>query len=151
MQHPSKSLVACIAVAGSALAQGLGSVSIESVSGCAAVVSTTDICNTCVTMACVVPATITAGCNGCGETPPTIYRSFPCDGGCENIGCQTIYTIATETDNCELTIMMARLPGRPDRPDRPDKPDKPDKPAKLDRRRWSHANSESKPGYLDWR
>ncbi|KAK3294169.1 uncharacterized protein B0H64DRAFT_374990 [Chaetomium fimeti] len=101
MHYLSKSLAACVALAGSALSQsgGIGSVSIESVSGCAAVVSTTHICSTCVTMACVVPATVTAGCDGCGETPPTIYRSFPCDEGCDNIGCQTIYSVATATDN----------------------------------------------------
>lgn len=71
-------------------------------------VSTTDICLTCVTMACVAPATITAGCSGCGETPPTIYRSFPCDQGCDNIGCKTVFSIVTATDN-ECELVMARL------------------------------------------
>ncbi|EAQ87434.1 hypothetical protein CHGG_04053 [Chaetomium globosum CBS 148.51] len=82
----------------SALSQELGSASIDSVSGCAAVVSTTNVCSTCVTMECVAPATITAGCGSCDETPPTIYRSFPCDQGCDNIGCKTVFSVETATD-----------------------------------------------------
>ncbi|KAH6632508.1 hypothetical protein F5144DRAFT_593245 [Chaetomium tenue] len=85
--------------AGSAFSQELGSASIDSVSGCAAVVSTTDVCSTCVTMECIALATITAGCGSCGETPPTIYRSFPCDEGCDNIGCKTLFSVVTATDN----------------------------------------------------
>lgn len=87
-----------------AVAQQSSAVSIVSVSGCAAVVSTTDVCTTCMTVACVVPATITAGCGDCGESPPTIYRSFPCDEGCNNLGCKTVYSIVTATtdSDCEL-------------------------------------------------
>ncbi|KAL2171528.1 hypothetical protein VTG60DRAFT_2696 [Thermothelomyces hinnuleus] len=73
------------------------SASIVSVSGCAAVVSTTDICSTCLAAACVVPATITAGYGDCPESPPTVYRSFPCDEGCYNIGCRTVYSVVTAT------------------------------------------------------
>ncbi|KAK4155879.1 hypothetical protein C8A00DRAFT_13135 [Chaetomidium leptoderma] len=75
------------------------SASIESVSGCAAVVSTTDICTTCVTAACVIEATVTAGCGGCAATAPTIYHSFPCDQGCGGLGCKTIYNVVTATDS----------------------------------------------------
>ncbi|KAG7287203.1 hypothetical protein NEMBOFW57_006708 [Staphylotrichum longicolle] len=88
--------------AATALAQDVGSVSIASVSGCPAVVSTTMICSTCMTAACVVPATIVAGCGSCPATPPTIYRGFPCDQGCSNLGpCKTIYEIVTASDLCD--------------------------------------------------
>ena len=62
------------------------------------------ICSTCATAACVVPATITAGCGSCPATPPTVYRSFPCDQGCSNLGpCKTLYEIVTASDLCECT------------------------------------------------
>ncbi|KAL2165026.1 hypothetical protein VTH06DRAFT_322 [Thermothelomyces fergusii] len=87
-----------MAGAAPAIAQETTSASIVSVSGCAAVVSTTDICSTCVAAACVVPVTITAGCGGCPESPPTVYRSFPCDEGCDNLGgCRTVYSVVTAT------------------------------------------------------
>ncbi|KAK3389267.1 hypothetical protein B0H63DRAFT_463296 [Podospora didyma] len=67
-----------------------------SVSGCAAVVSTTDICSTCFTADCVVLATITVNTDcGCPATPVTIYSSHPCDLGCDGLGCGTAYTVVT--------------------------------------------------------
>lgn len=54
------------------------------------------------TAACVAPATIVAGCGSCPATPPTIYRAFPCDQGCSNLGpCKTVYEIVTASDLCE--------------------------------------------------
>ncbi|KAK4032697.1 hypothetical protein C8A01DRAFT_20258, partial [Parachaetomium inaequale] len=102
--------------AGPALAQEgtESSASILSVSGCAAVVSTTDICTTCVTAACVVPATITAGCGGCGDAPPTVYRSFPCDQGCDNIGCKTVYSVVTATESVCAASPSPTPTGGPD-------------------------------------
>ncbi|KAK4233347.1 hypothetical protein C8A03DRAFT_38946 [Achaetomium macrosporum] len=100
MHYMFKFLTTCVAVAAQALCQGTETVSLESVSGCAAVVSTTAICSTCMTIDCVVPATITAGCGSCPDTPPTIYRSFPCDQGCSNLGgCKTVYSVVTASDN----------------------------------------------------
>jgi len=65
------------------------------------------ICSTCATAACVVPATITAGCGSCPAVPPTVYRSFPCDQGCSNLGpCKTLYEIVTASDLCECTYSL---------------------------------------------
>ncbi|KAK3307175.1 uncharacterized protein B0T15DRAFT_501728 [Chaetomium strumarium] len=85
-------------LAAPALSQSGTIATLESVSGCAAVVSTTAICSTCMTVDCVVPATITAGCGTCPDTPPTIYRSYGCDEGCgaEGLGgCKTVYSVVT--------------------------------------------------------
>ncbi len=69
--------------------------------------STTDICSTCVTAACVVEATVTAGC-GCPETPVTIYHSYPCELGCDALtACGTFYKVVTATD-CELSLFLSR-------------------------------------------
>ncbi|KAK4099222.1 hypothetical protein N658DRAFT_430307, partial [Parathielavia hyrcaniae] len=82
-----------------ALGQDITSVSIPSVSGCAAVALTREVCNTCVTLACIVEATITAGCDGCPAPPPTIYRSSPCDQGCAGLGgCQTTFRVVSPPD-----------------------------------------------------
>ncbi|KAK0643741.1 hypothetical protein B0T16DRAFT_416558 [Cercophora newfieldiana] len=62
---------------------------------CPAAVSTTDICSTCVTAACVIEATITAAC-GCPNPPETIFSSHPCSLGCGGLGCATVYTVVTE-------------------------------------------------------
>jgi hypothetical protein len=73
-------------------------------------VSTTDVCSTCVTAACVVPATVTAGCGTCADTAPTIFRSFPCDEGCDNLGCKTVYEVVTATDNaCEFALVFCEF------------------------------------------
>ena len=54
------------------------------------------------TAACVLEATITAGCDGCSDVPPTVYRSFPCDQGCTSLGCKTVYTVVTASGSaCE--------------------------------------------------
>ncbi|SPQ25366.1 d518b934-6f69-4895-b448-2939b611c5c5 [Thermothielavioides terrestris] len=98
MPRVFKALALCVAFVDSALAQITESASIVYVSGCAAVVSTTDVCSTCLTIDCVVPATITAGCDGCPTAAPTVYRSFPCDQGCNVVGCKTVYTVVTATD-----------------------------------------------------
>lgn len=91
--------VSSITFAGQALAQG--PITLESVSGCAAVVSTTSVCPTCVTLQCIVQATVTAGCDSCPVTAvPTIYREYPCEGPCPD-GCRTDYTVLTaEADMC---------------------------------------------------
>ncbi|KAK4096212.1 hypothetical protein N658DRAFT_527903 [Parathielavia hyrcaniae] len=100
-------LVAFAALAAPTLCQDITSVSIPSVSGCGAVALTREICNTCVTLACIVEATITAGCDGCPAPPPTIYRSFPCDQGCGGLGgCQTTYRVVTPPDGvCETALL----------------------------------------------
>ncbi|KAK4134652.1 hypothetical protein BT67DRAFT_441817 [Trichocladium antarcticum] len=105
MRLSHKTLATCAAVAAPALAQITDSLSLESVSGCAAVVSTTDICSTCMAVACVVPATVTAGCGGCAETAPTIFRSHGCDRGCDGLGgCKTVYTVVTSSgDVCSVS------------------------------------------------
>jgi len=69
------------------------------VSGCPAAVSTTDICTTCVTAACVIEATVTVSCE-CPNPPMTIYSSHPCDLGCDGLGCATVYKV--ETAACEF-------------------------------------------------
>lgn len=87
------------------VATGLSSAPV-SAPGCAPVVSTTDICSTCVTAACVVPATVTAGC-GCPDPPATVFRSHPCDLGCEGLGgCRTVYTVvrADGDGECEFAF-----------------------------------------------
>ncbi|KAL2121343.1 hypothetical protein VTJ04DRAFT_5370 [Mycothermus thermophilus] len=91
--------LSAITFAGQALAQG--PITLESVSGCAAVVSTTSVCPTCVTLQCIVQATVTAGCDSCPVTAvPTIYREYPCEGPCPD-GCRTDYTVLTaEADMC---------------------------------------------------
>ncbi|KAK0620077.1 hypothetical protein B0T14DRAFT_603741 [Immersiella caudata] len=71
-----------------------GSATLTAVS-CPAAVSTTDICSTCVTAACVIEATITAAC-GCPNPPLTIFSSHPCSLGCGGLGCATVYTVVTE-------------------------------------------------------
>ncbi|KAL2196947.1 hypothetical protein P885DRAFT_60942 [Corynascus similis CBS 632.67] len=110
MHRFSGTLATCMALVAQAVAQQSSAVSIVSVSGCAAVVSTTDVCTTCMTVACVVPATITAGCGDCGESPPTIYRSFPCDEGCNNLGCKTVYSIVTATTDSDCTASPTPTP-----------------------------------------
>ncbi|KAK0750897.1 hypothetical protein B0T18DRAFT_478048 [Schizothecium vesticola] len=66
------------------------------VSGCAAALSTTSICSTCVTAACVYEETITVSC-GCPSPPLTIFASHPCELGCDNLGCGTITKVVTES------------------------------------------------------
>ena len=68
------------------------------------------------TAACVLEATITAGCDGCSDVPPTVYRSFPCDQGCTSLGCKTVYTVVTASGSaCESSphyrcqIVFSRL------------------------------------------
>ncbi|KAK3379656.1 hypothetical protein B0T24DRAFT_612568 [Lasiosphaeria ovina] len=93
------------AVSGPALT---ASPSLQSVSGCAAVVSTTDICSTCFTADCVILATITVNTNcGCPATPATIYSSHPCALGCGGLGCGTAYTVVTATgiEGCGVTAI----------------------------------------------
>ncbi|KAK1831291.1 hypothetical protein QBC39DRAFT_351561 [Podospora conica] len=65
------------------------------VSGCAAAVSTTSICSTCVTAACIYEETMTVSC-GCPSPPVTIYASHPCELGCDNLGCGTFTKVVTE-------------------------------------------------------
>ncbi|KAL2018667.1 hypothetical protein VTK56DRAFT_502 [Thermocarpiscus australiensis] len=90
-----KALAACLAVTAVALCQ-FETPSPVSVSGCAAAVSTTDICTTCVTADCVILATVTISC-GCPDPPATIFRSHPCDRGCSGLGCATVYTVVTSS------------------------------------------------------
>ncbi|KAL2177787.1 uncharacterized protein P884DRAFT_199726 [Thermothelomyces heterothallicus CBS 202.75] len=111
-----------------AIAQEAMSASIVSVLGCPAVVSTTDVCSTCVAAACVVPATITAGCGDCPESPPTVYRSFPCEEGCNNIGCRTVYSVVTATGS---VCPAAPTPTPSQDPDNPADGDDPTEPATL--------------------
>ena len=67
------------------------------------------------TAACVYEATITAGCDGCSDVPPTVYRSFPCDQGCTSLGCKTVYTVVTasgsacESPHYRCQIVFSRL------------------------------------------
>ncbi|KAL2258517.1 hypothetical protein VTK26DRAFT_8149 [Humicola hyalothermophila] len=106
MHFVFKAVAALLAIAGQALSQTTASPSLQSVSGCAAVVSTTAICSTCMTIACVEPVTVTAGCGTCPETAPTIFRSHGCEEGCNGLGgCQTVYTVVTagSDDACAAT------------------------------------------------
>ncbi|KAK4141788.1 uncharacterized protein C8A04DRAFT_30633 [Dichotomopilus funicola] len=103
-----KTLTLCAALTAPAVAQiSNPSATPASVSGCAAVVSTTAVCTTCVTAACVVQATVTAGCGDCDANPPTVYRGFPCEEGCGNIGCETKYKVVTASDG----VCGATTPG----------------------------------------
>ncbi len=85
------------------------SVSIVYVSGCAAVVSTTNVCTTCMTADCVYEATITAGCDGCSDVPPTVYKSFPCDQGCSGLGCKTVFSVMTVTGGACVFFLLGVL------------------------------------------
>ncbi|KAK3318134.1 hypothetical protein B0H66DRAFT_602736 [Apodospora peruviana] len=68
------------------------------VSGCPAILSTTDICSSCVTPECVILATATASC-GCPDPLVTVYRSHPCDLGCAGLGgCKTVWTVESAAD-----------------------------------------------------
>lgn len=73
------------------------------VSGCAAAVSTTSICSTCVTAACVYEETMTVSC-GCPSPAVTIFASHPCDLGCDDLGCGTITKVVTEA--CRLSVVL---------------------------------------------
>ncbi|KAK0726295.1 hypothetical protein B0T21DRAFT_371345 [Apiosordaria backusii] len=72
-------------------------------SGCPAVLSVTDICSTCVTLACITTAEVTVGCSGCPEAPATVFTGYPCEGGCDGLGgCKTLYQVVTaQADQCE--------------------------------------------------
>lgn len=72
------------------------------VSGCAAAVSTTSICSTCVTAACVYEETMTVSC-GCPSPAVTIFASHPCELGCDNLGCGTITKVVTEA--CRFSVL----------------------------------------------
>lgn len=72
------------------------------VSGCAAAVSTTSICSTCVTAACVYEETMTVSC-GCPSPAVTIFASHPCDLGCDDLGCGTITKVVTEA--CRFSVL----------------------------------------------
>ncbi|KAK4663631.1 hypothetical protein QC763_610080 [Podospora pseudopauciseta] len=77
--------------------------SIPTVSGCPAVLSITDICSTCMTLACITTAEVTVGCSGCPEIPATVFSGYPCEGGCDQLGgCKTLYQVVTaQADQCE--------------------------------------------------
>ncbi|KAK4110375.1 hypothetical protein N656DRAFT_292227 [Canariomyces notabilis] len=101
-------LATSLALAAPSLSQGITATpTIESVSGCPAVVSTTHVCSTCMTIQCVASVTITAGCGTCPASPPTIYRGYPCEEGCSALtGCKPVYTVVTaaagEGGECEF-------------------------------------------------
>ncbi|KAL2267360.1 hypothetical protein VTJ83DRAFT_4637 [Remersonia thermophila] len=86
-----------------AFAQDIAKATTDYVSGCPAVVSTADVCATCITLQCVVSLTVTAGCGSCAaDAVPTLYSSWPCDGpaGCPS-GCKTLYAVSTASaDEC---------------------------------------------------
>ncbi|KXX72835.1 hypothetical protein MMYC01_210620 [Madurella mycetomatis] len=98
--HSLTILAVSLALASPGFSQLTASPTIESVSGCAAVVSTTLVCSTCATLQCVTPVTITAGCGTCPDTPPTVYRGYPCEEGCSGLGgCRPVYTVVTAGDD----------------------------------------------------
>ncbi|KAK0667811.1 hypothetical protein QBC41DRAFT_227582 [Cercophora samala] len=86
-----------------ARAQITAAPSIPTVSGCPAVLSVTDICSTCMTLACITTAEVTVGCSGCPEIPATVFSGYPCEGGCDQLGgCKTLYQVVTaQADQCE--------------------------------------------------
>ncbi|KAM7201791.1 hypothetical protein V8F20_004752 [Naviculisporaceae sp. PSN 640] len=72
--------------------------STTSVSVCPTIVSTTNICSECVTIACVASLTVTAPC-GCETPAATIFRDHPCGIGCAGLeGCQTESVVVLPTD-----------------------------------------------------
>ncbi|KAK4224662.1 hypothetical protein QBC38DRAFT_485067 [Podospora fimiseda] len=78
--------------------------SIPTVSGCPAVLSVTALCSTCMTLACIETATISAGCDGCPSAPATIFTGYPCENNCEGLGgCKTEYLVVSAADPGECS------------------------------------------------
>ncbi|KAK4208545.1 hypothetical protein QBC37DRAFT_431821 [Rhypophila decipiens] len=68
------------------------------VTTCPTILSLTEVCSECVTIACIAPLTVTAPC-GCPDQPVTKYDAHPCGMGCAGLeGCQTETTVVTPTD-----------------------------------------------------
>ncbi|KAM7187603.1 hypothetical protein V8F33_011159, partial [Rhypophila sp. PSN 637] len=68
------------------------------VTTCPTILSLTEVCSECVTIACIAPLTVTAPC-GCPDQPLTKYDAHPCGMGCAGLeGCQTETTVVTPTD-----------------------------------------------------
>ncbi|RDA86134.1 hypothetical protein CP532_3022 [Ophiocordyceps camponoti-leonardi (nom. inval.)] len=62
----------------------------DAVYACPTVTSTQSICSTCIRPMCILQKTVTCP-HGCHTPLPTVYKSYPCGGGCPG-GCGTFYT-----------------------------------------------------------
>ncbi|KAK4169798.1 hypothetical protein QBC43DRAFT_38352 [Cladorrhinum sp. PSN259] len=94
-----RSALALTALVAVARAQVTAAPSIPTVSGCPAVLSVTALCNTCVTLACIETAYITAGCDGCPSAPATVFTGYPCEDNCAGLGgCKTEYMVVSAAD-----------------------------------------------------
>ncbi|KAK3985453.1 hypothetical protein QBC44DRAFT_335043, partial [Cladorrhinum sp. PSN332] len=103
-------LTALVAVA---RAQVTAAPSVPLVSGCPAVLSVTALCNTCVTLACIETAYVTAGCDGCPSVPATVFTGYPCEDNCAGLGgCKTEYMVVSAADpgECKSEPETVSLP-----------------------------------------